>query len=543
MIDPAVLAAFASPESRLRAGRLLGGLMGADDSLLLVVDPVAGALLPAPGFPPTLPAMSWRHFLNRVSENPDSPMTGLLPYADSSEPVPVRAWGAADSSVLVLRNPGPVDADIELAVRMLLPLLAAAPRQELLASHLQTQAQQAVASVAQARDLARRLSETRVGLEQAYHKLRQAEANLRAEKDRLSVIFNSIRDAVIITDKSGRITGANSTARQWLRLPEDGGHGLPLSGLLELVDAVSRVPLGNPITRALAHEVDDSAYRRAVLVTPDGMERDIDSTGSLIEDERGVPRGVVLVFRDVTEKRRIEDELIKKQRLDSVGGLAGGIAHEFNNILAALVGNVGLAKEYGRGRPQLLEVLTDLERAFWRARELTQRLLTFAKGGAPVRRPVALSTLIAENVAFMLFRYADMQIQVDIAPTLPLVNLDAGQMNQALINILQNAKEAAPDRVRIEITAVLLARAHDAALPLPSSHYVRLSIRDYGPGIPAAILPHIFEPFFTTKRANGLGLATAHSIIVRHGGTLTAENAHPGTVMHVMLPALEQTNP
>lgn len=538
MIDPAVLAAFALPESRPRAARLLAAQMGGDDSLLLVIDPVAGALLPAPGFPPTLPGISWRHFLDKVAENPEEPTLGTLPYGDI-EPVPVRAWSAEDGSVLVLRNPRLVNPEIEAYVRMLLPLLGAAPRQELLASHLQSRAQQAVASVTQARELALRLNDTRVGLERAYHKIRQAQGNLRAEKGRLSAIFNSIRDAVITTDESGTITDANSTARQWLGLAEDGGGGMPLSGLLELVDAVSRAPLGNPVSHVLARETDDLAHRRAVLITPDGTERDVDGAGAVIEDEGGVVRGVVLVFRDVTEKRQMEDELIKKQRLDSVGTLAGGIAHEFNNILAALVGNIGLAKEHGRGRPQLLEVLTELDRAFWRAWELTQRLLTFAKGGAPVRRPVALSTLVAENVAFMLFRYADMQIQVDISPSLPLINLDIGQMNQVLINILQNAEEAAQDRARIEINASLLSRATDAGVPLRSCQYVRLSIRDYGPGIPNAVLPHIFEPFFTTKQANGLGLATAHSIVARHGGILTAENAHPGTTLHVLLPASE----
>lgn len=543
MTEDELFVAFANPEQRAHAAAGLAALAGGHDALLFVRDPLLEVLLPAPGFRQTLPDASWRRFLDRAAETRGHTQA-TLPYLDPQQSQPVLGIRGADGSVLALIGATDPRPPVVERLQRFLPLLAAAPRQELLAASLERQAVLAAETADEAHKLAQGLERTRAELDCAYHKLRQAERELSAERERLSVTLHSIGDAVISTDTEGRITLLNAVAEECTGWKREQALGRTLEEVFPVVDEYSRAPRENPVSVVLRSNRVVELANHTVLVRRDGSEISIDDSGAPIRDSAGRLIGVVLVFRDITKKRRLEDELIKTQRLESIGVLAGGIAHDFNNILTAVLGNIGLAKLYGAGIPKIGEVLQESENAFWRARELTQQLLTFAKGGAPIRTTGVISSLLRESIALSLGG-GQAETEVDIAPDLWPVGFDSGQMSQVFNNLFINAREAMPAGGRIHICAYNEWSGSRAPHPVRPGRYVHVTVQDEGTGIPEAVLPHIFEPFFTTKaHGSGLGLATVYSIISRHEGYVFAKPAAGrGTVFHLFLPAAPEPAP
>ncbi len=246
--------------------------------------------------------------------------------------------------------------------------------------------------------------------------------------------------------------------------------------------------------------------------------------------------GVVLVFHDATEERRLEEEQRKVQRLESVGVLAGGIAHDFNNILTGILGNVDLAMSLVPSGSQAADVLSDALKASWRAHDLTRQLLTFAKGGAPVRKAARVSTLVRETTDFAL-RGSNVRCEYDFAPDLWLVEVDSGQIAQVISNLVINADQAMPEGGALRIRAENVTEDTEGA----GERYVVIEIADQGVGIPAGHLARIFEPYFTTKqKGSGLGLAVAYSVVKQHGGYIEAESRlGEGTTFRLYLPAAD----
>jgi CheY-like chemotaxis protein len=246
----------------------------------------------------------------------------------------------------------------------------------------------------------------------------------------------------------------------------------------------------------------------------------------------------VIIFRDVTEQRRIEQELLRVQKLEALGLLAGGVVHDFNNLLSAIVNNVALMKTRLNSRDEIGQRLEVLEKALWRGAELTQQLLTFAKGGAPVRKPVDVASLLRETIALAL---AGSAIRVDeqVPNELWYADIDAGQVGHALHNLLINAKEAMPAGGMLTAAVENVVVQDEQNPALSPGPYLRLTLRDSGVGIAPENLERIFDPYFTTKeRGSGLGLATVHSIVKRHDGHITAQSTPGvGTTFTLYLPA------
>ncbi len=250
--------------------------------------------------------------------------------------------------------------------------------------------------------------------------------------------------------------------------------------------------------------------------------------------------GLVGLGTDTTERARLEEELHKAQKLESLGLLAGGIAHDFNNILTAIVGGITLAKRSPDQPGLQRETLEMAEKACFRARDLTQQLLTFSRGGAPVRRPGSIAELLRETASFAL-RGRNVRCDLSLADDLHIVEMDAGQMSQVVNNLLLNAAQAMPGggTARLHARNYCLEN-HDPGLPtLRTGWYVRISVHDDGAGIPREHLPNIFDPYFTTKpNGTGLGLATCYSIVRRHDGYIDVETAPgQGTTFHIYLPS------
>lgn len=264
----------------------------------------------------------------------------------------------------------------------------------------------------------------------------------------------------------------------------------------------------------------------------------------LWEDGRIV--GMVGLGTDITERTRMEDELHKAQKLESLGLLAGGIAHDFNNILTAIVGGVTLARR-SVGQPELQqETLEMAEKACLRARELTQQLLTFSRGGAPVRKPASVAELLRETAQFAL-RGSNVRCDLRLAEDLALVEMDEGQMNQVLNNLLINGAQAMPrgGTITLEAENWVLQETQDRLPTLRPGPYVRISVRDEGDGIPSEHMTNIFDPYFTTKPSGtGLGLATCYSIVKRHDGYIDVETSPgEGTTFRIYLPSTERRPP
>ena len=249
-------------------------------------------------------------------------------------------------------------------------------------------------------------------------------------------------------------------------------------------------------------------------------------------------RADFVFVQDVTERHAMERELLKTRQLESIGVLAGGIAHDFNNILTAILGNVSLAKMYASAQEDIYEALTKAEKASLRARELTQQLLTFSKGGAPVKKIASVADLVRDSAEFAL-RGSRVRCQFSPAEGLWPVEVDEGQISRVIQNLVINAREAMPQGGTIQVCCENVTLGSHSVLPLPKGRYVRISLTDQGTGIPQEHLARIFEPYFTTKQAgHGLGLTTAFSIVKQHGGHITVDSElGRGTTFCVYLPA------
>lgn len=246
----------------------------------------------------------------------------------------------------------------------------------------------------------------------------------------------------------------------------------------------------------------------------------------------------------ITETKRMQEELIKAQKLESLGVLAGGIAHDFNNILTGILGNLSLANARLDPRHGIAKYLQDCEKAAVRASNLTRQLLTFARGGEPVKKVIEPASLITETTSFVL-RGTNVRSIVKPAEDLWCLEADSGQLSQALHNILINAAQAMPHGGTVTVNAMNETLEPDNSLQLPPGHYVKIVVNDSGCGIPSENLARIFDPYFTTKpEGNGLGLASVYSIVKRHGGAVEVSStvgAESSITIH--LPALPGGRP
>jgi PAS domain S-box-containing protein len=245
------------------------------------------------------------------------------------------------------------------------------------------------------------------------------------------------------------------------------------------------------------------------------------------------------LLAEMEQRKQVEEELIRGRKLESLGVLAGGIAHDFNNFLTIISGNIALAKMQLNPTESVFEVLEQAATACKRATSLASQLLTFGKGGVPVRRPTPIAGVVKDAVD-LAQAGAQVTINLAIAADLWCAEIDIEQISHALHNILLNARQAMPEGGMIEVRAENVVFDADS-LPLPG-RYVMISIRDHGCGIRADVLPRVFDPYFTTKETgSGLGLATAHAVLAKHEGHITVQSMlGVGTTFSVYLPACEE---
>ncbi len=369
------------------------------------------------------------------------------------------------------------------------------------------------------------------------------EEALRAEKNSLAVTLGSIGDGVITTDLQGNVLITNAACEALTGWSAAESAGQKLNTVLRITaEGASKRQTSGRAYRSEAEAILLGTPERSTLTARDGTQRVIEQVAAPISDGKDALCGVVLVFRDITQRLRDERERRKAETLDQLGLLAGGIAHDFNNLLTAIIGNISLISMLMPVDEPLQERLNDAQNASHRARDLAQQLLTFARGGAPIKQAVSAAKVIEDTVSFSL-RGAHTRSEITIDPNLWPAEFDSGQISQVVANLVVNADQAMTDGGTLHVSCDnYSATPQTAGAPrdLKPGDYLRIRVRDEGVGIDEVCMKRIFDPYFTTKsKGNGLGLATAYSIMKNHGGLITVESVlHEGATFTVYLPAL-----
>lgn len=361
---------------------------------------------------------------------------------------------------------------------------------------------------------------------------RQAEMALRESEKRYRNFVEMLPQIVYETDLKGNLVSVNKSAMGATGYnEEDLARGI---NALEFIVPKERQRALASIMQVLKGAI--SSGNEYTIIRRDGTTFPA-MTYSSAQEKDGRIVGLMGMMVDISERKRLEEERQRAQKMESVGLLAGGIAHDFNNLLTAIWGGISLAR-MRRCEPELLaEILGEADSACRRAKSLTQQLLTFSRGGKPVKKVVALDSLLREVTSFSL-RGTSVTCHVSLPQDLPFVEADEGQLGQVFQNLLINAVQAMPDGGVITVTGQVFDLAEENCQGLSAGSYVEIVVEDQGAGIPAEHIARIFEPYFTTKKAgSGLGLAVAYSILKNHGGAIAVDsNPGEGTVFRLRLP-------
>jgi PAS domain S-box-containing protein len=362
---------------------------------------------------------------------------------------------------------------------------------------------------------------------------KQAEEALRESEEKYRALIDDASEGILLADLKGNLLEANKKMIYLLGYSLDELLGLNLVNIhpaeeLERIQAAFEDNIVNHYGQ----------LNNTLLLCRDGKKIPVDITGTLV---RYAGKAVIqAIYKDISERRKIEEERLLLSKLESLGGLAGGIAHDFNNILTAILGNIGLAILEGQIAPKVLDRLSQAEQACLRAQALSRQLLTFAKGGTPIKKIISIGKLLKESVGLNLSG-SKSRGELSIPDDLWSVEADEGQISQVISNLLINADQAMPGGGVIKIKAENILVEDEPNLPIAKGKCVKLTITDEGTGISSKYLDKIFDPYFSTKqKGSGLGLTTAYSIIKNHNGHISVESQlGVGTTFQIYFPPSE----
>lgn len=354
---------------------------------------------------------------------------------------------------------------------------------------------------------------------------------VRNDRKRLETVINTSRDIIFLKGKDFRYLIANTAHEELFNV--------------KIKDIIGKTDFDFMPEEVAAEcrKSDEDALKSDEPVDREeyAMGRFFHVIKQRIVDVEGNIEGIVAVIRDITERKKMEEELLKSQKFESLGILAGGIAHDFNNLLTAILGNIYLAKLSLSPQNKIFEMLTESEKASLRAKDLAKQLLTFSSRGEPVKKTISIGESIKDWCAFAL-RGSAVRHECVIPEDLWPVEVEKGQMHQVINNLLINALQAMTKGGVIRVQAENITVGTKDIPPLKEGRYVKISIEDQGVGIPEEHLQRIFDPYFTTKEnGSGLGLAIAYSIIKKYAGHIRVESkVGMGTTFYVYLPASDR---
>ncbi|MDY6915016.1 MAG: response regulator [Candidatus Cloacimonadota bacterium] len=373
------------------------------------------------------------------------------------------------------------------------------------------------------------LSEHR--LNQKEKEKQKAKQALEKSESKYRNLVERVEEGIVSFDRDFNFTFANKAACEIFGFPKKASNEYNLFYFLEDTQTKEELKKADFQIKPASNELEvtiKNLYNEEKIITIRLRE--------LIENEKLV--GSFGIINDITEKKHLEDEISRTQKLESLGVMAGGLAHDFNNILTTILSNIDFAKYNLNNKEKIKKILDEATTAILRAQKLTEQLLTFAKGGKPKKKTIYIRKLLRETTEFVL-RGSNVKPVYDIEKNLNPVNVDEGQLNQALNNILINANHAMQEGGILELKAENYQITEVDFLPLRNGEYVKIDIKDQGNGIPKNIIHKIFDPFFTTKpKGSGLGLSTAFSIIKKHQGYIDVRSVRDeGTTFSIYLPA------
>ena len=371
-----------------------------------------------------------------------------------------------------------------------------------------------------------------IELEMQNEELQQARNELEAGLEKYSDLYDFAPVSYLTLDREGTIREANLTAASLL--------GIERSRLVQRRFGLYVAAADRPAFAIFLTQVFGGKAREFCEVTllKDGkppVEVRIEAALAAAGEECRV------VLEDITEHKRAEKDRLILNKLESTGILAGGLAHDFNNQLAVIVLNLDMAQTLIPPGEELARRLEEAKQAALLSRGLTQQLITFAKGGTPVRKPTRLTEVIQDSVRSALSG-SRVRCDFSLAEDLWLADVDAGQISQVIRNVVQNAREAMPQGGEVSVRAENVVLGSRENPSLPPGDYVRVSIADRGGGIAQEVLPNIFDPYFSTKQRGeqkgmGLGLTICHTVVQKHGGAIAVESvAGGGATCHIHLP-------
>ncbi len=375
-------------------------------------------------------------------------------------------------------------------------------------------------------------------------RLKVTEETLRDERERMAITLTSIVEGVFTTDIRGRITYMNRMAEELSGWHQQDAMGRSIEEVVRFLQSGVNEQNDHPVSHVLAIGTPLRPLDHCFLFDRIEGERPIVYSVSPLRRADGTLLGAVLILRDMTERIKLDQERLKASKLDSLGLLAGGIAHDFNNLLTTILGNLSLTKAWVNSRDQLFNFLSEAEDASLRAKQLSHQLLTFAKGGTPLKKPLRIQEVIPDAATFALSGSA-VRCQCDISANVWPIEADEGQISQVIYNLAVNAQQAMLNGGTFTITgenvSVTAAEATHKTLSIPGD-YVKLTVQDNGSGIPSYALQKIFDPYYSTKpTGSGLGLSTIYSIIKNHHGAISVSSTPgEGSTFVIHLPAAQK---
>lgn len=374
------------------------------------------------------------------------------------------------------------------------------------------------------------------------------ERRLRENEQWLAATLSSIGDAVIATDAEGRVRFLNTLAEQFTGWTQAEALGRDVRDVFTIVDERTRQPVQNPALEALFRGEPAVLAPDTILIDKWGKERPIDDSAAPIRGMTGQLSGAVLVFRDVTERRRLEEHLRQAQKMEAIGRLAGGIAHDFNNIMTIITGFSELLLANKQLPDEQLETVRHIEEAGKRAASLTSQIMAFSRKQLLVPSVLSLNSIV-RDMATMSKRLigTHIELQTDLDPDVGPIRADPTQLGQVILNLAANARDAMPNGGRLVIATANVELEETTTRNYPDvkpGRYARLTVTDTGCGMSDEVLRHIFEPYFTTKglgQGTGLGLATVHGIVKQSGGHIEVRSQlEAGTTFQIYFPLVEE---
>ncbi|MBF0545666.1 MAG: response regulator [Candidatus Riflebacteria bacterium] len=379
---------------------------------------------------------------------------------------------------------------------------------------------------------------------------KRAEDRIRKMELWLAAVLRSVGDAVIASDKNRVITFMNAVAEKLTGWKKEDALGKKLSEVLNLKEEDTDLDK-HLLEKVISEGLIINLITDRLLIAKDGTELPISDSAAPIKDENGESPGSVIVFRDITEQKRsarekqeLQTQLLQAQKMESVGRLAGGVAHDFNNMLGVILGFVEMGMDQVDPKQPIHAYLTQIRKAATRSADLTRQLLAFARKQTIAPKVLNLNETVL-GILSMLQRIIGENINLNWLPAndLWMVRMDPSQIDQILANLCVNAKDAISGMGKITIqtgNSTFLEGSSAVALGLAPGEYVKLTVNDDGCGMDKETIEHIFEPFFTTKglgSGTGLGLATVYGAVKQNSGFITVDsNKGQGTTFSIYFP-------